>query len=341
MLKKLKQGTLGTLQTSGVFRLVENSRWRQSRLLILAYHGLSLDDEHLWDYTQFMPPEFFRTRMQLIKRSGCTVLPLSEALTRLYSGELPDKSVAITFDDGTYDFYKQAHPILREFDFPATLYLTTFYSRYNKPVFDVMCSYLLWKGRSKTLDLNAISGDGLRFDLASESSRSAALKEIQRGAGERKLCAEEKDALAATLAKQLNVDYDALLAGRILQLVNPDEVKALAAAGVDIQLHTHRHRMPMARELFRREIEENRQSIKEITGMTPSHFCYPSGVYDSAFLPWLTEAGIESATTCELGLASVNSNPLLLPRLLDISSLSPVEFSGWLSGISAALPQRA
>src|SRR2546426_1106000 len=125
MLKTFKRATLGSLKSSGVFSLVQNSRWRGERLLILAYHGLSLDDEHLWDYTQFMPPEFFRTRMQLIKISGCTVLPLGEALKRLYSGDLSDKSVAITFDDGTYVFYKQAYPFLREFVFPATLYLTT------------------------------------------------------------------------------------------------------------------------------------------------------------------------------------------------------------------------
>ena len=308
--------------------------------MILAYHGISLEDEHLWDYTQFMPAELFRARMQLIKNSGCTVLPLGEALKRLYASDLPDKSVAITFDDGTYDFYRQAHPILQEFGFPATLYLTTFYSRYNKPVFDVMCSYLLWKGRSRTLDLKTITGNELRIDLSSEVSRNAALKEIQRSASERKFSAAEKDALAAALAKQLNVDYDALLGYRILQLVNPEEVKKLAADGVEVQLHTHRHRTPLNRELFLREIEDNRQSIQEMTGTMPSHFCYPSGVYGDRFLPWLREAGIESATTCELGLASANSNPLLLPRLLDVSSLSSVEFIGWLSGVSAALPQR-
>src|SRR5829696_4719723 len=105
MLKKFKQVTLGTLKTSGVFRLVENSRWRQRRLLILAYHGISQADEHLWDYTQFMAPHLFRERLRLIKESGCTVLPLGQALERLYAGDLPERCVSITFDDGTYDFY--------------------------------------------------------------------------------------------------------------------------------------------------------------------------------------------------------------------------------------------
>lgn len=340
MLKKFKQATLGTLKTSGVFRLVQNSRWRQRRLLILAYHGISLDDEHLWDYTQFMSPELFRERLKLVKESGCTVLPLGEALERLYAGDLPDRCVSLTFDDGTFDFYERAFPIIKEFGFPVTLYLTTFYSHYNRPVFDVACSYLLWKGRSATLNLKPLTGEDAKIDLMADEARADALRKIQAHARTHSLSAEEKDALAVRLAKQLGADYDAMLAKRILHLLKPDEVKHLSNEGVDVQLHTHRHRVPQERELFLREIEDNRRCIREMTGESASHFCYPSGVYDPTFLPWLKEAGVSSATTCELGLASQNSNPLLLPRLLDISSLSRVEFTSWLAGVSAALPQR-
>src|SRR5687768_6540787 len=314
MLKTFKQATLGSLKTSGVFSLVQNSRWRQRRLLILGYHGISTDDEHLWDYTQFMPLEYFRQRLQLIKDSGCTVLPLGEALERLYANDLPDKSVAITFDDGTYDFYSSAYPALKDFNFPVTLYLTTFYSHYNKPVFDVVCSYLLWKGRNNRLNLKVITGQNSSIDLASVSARSAALQQIRRSVGERELSAEQKDELATTLAGELCVDYDALLSRRVLHLLKPDEVGQLAAEGVDVQLHTHRHRTPLDRELFLREIEDNRKCIRAMTGREAAHFCYPSGSYDGTFLPWLEELGVASAMTCDVGYASRDSERLLLPR---------------------------
>src|SRR6185503_6410029 len=97
--------------------------------------------------TLFLHRDLFRDRLRLIEKAGCTVLPLGEALRRLYANDLPDRSVALTFDDGTYDFYRLAYPILKEFDFPATVYLTTFYADYNRPVFDVIASYILWKGR--------------------------------------------------------------------------------------------------------------------------------------------------------------------------------------------------
>jgi peptidoglycan/xylan/chitin deacetylase (PgdA/CDA1 family) len=340
MLKKFKQATLRSLKTAGVSTLVHNSRWRRQRLLILAYHGISVVDEHLWNDSLFMPADVFRLRLEAIKRAAGAVLPLDEAIKRLYANDLPDRSVAITFDDGTSDFYQKAFPILQECDFPVTLYLSTFYSHYQRPVFDLMCAYLLWKGRKENLDLQKTFGRNLKINLNSEASRDAALREIHAFAREQKPSAEEKDALAAALAKHLKVDYDALLERRALHNVTPHEVKQMAASGVDIQMHTHRHRTPHDRSLFIREIEDNRNSIQEMTGKHASHFCYPSGVYDRAFLPWLKEASVVSATTCELGLASSSSNPLLLPRLVDVTGLSAIEFEGWLTGVSAALPRR-
>ncbi|MBC8031405.1 MAG: polysaccharide deacetylase family protein [Pyrinomonadaceae bacterium] len=340
MLKKFKQLTLKSLKTAGVSTLVRNSRWRQQRLLILAYHGISINDEHLWNSSQYMPADVLRTRFELLKKAKCAVLPLDEAVKRMYANDLPDRAVAITFDDGTSDFYRKAFPLIQEFGFPVTLYLTTFYTHYRRPVFDLMLAYLLWKGRHEVLDLHGLAGKESRIDLRDEASQRKALGEITTLARARKLSAEEKDALLISLAAQLKVDYAALNEQRITHNVTPDEVKALSAAGIDVQLHTHRHRTPLDRQLFLREIEDNRTSIQEMTGKTAIHFCYPSGVYDLAFLPWLKESGVVSATTCETGFASPGSNPLLLPRVLDNMQLSSIEFESWLTGVSAALPRR-
>ena len=340
MLKKFKQATLRSLKTSGLSTLVQNSRWRRQRLLILAYHGVSTDDQHLWNGSMYMSPEMFRARLETIASSGCVVLPLAEAVTRLYANDLPDRSVAITFDDGNFDFKARAFPMLKEFGFPATLYLTTFYSHYNKPIFGIFCEYLLWKGQSETLDLKKITGREVKIELSTAAARDTAFREIEQHVQAQKSSAEGKTALAEILARQLKLDYDALIEKRIMHLLTPDEVMRLAADGADIQLHTHRHRTPLDRELFLREIEDNRQSIQAMTGLRPSHFCYPSGVYDHRFLPWLQEARVVSATTCEMGFASRSSNQLLLPRFLDSAALSPIEFESWLTGVSAALPRR-
>jgi len=340
MLKQIKRTGLGLAKKAGVFSIVQRSGWRRSRLLILGYHGIAIDDEHRWNPPLFMLQNCLRERLRIIKKGGYSIVTLREGLYRLFTGNLPPKSVALTFDDGNYDFYKQAYPVLKEFDVPVTLYLTTFYSYYNRPVFRPALSYLLWKGQTSTLNLNRLTGRDMRLNLHNPAERAHAFEELIDFTIKNNFSAEEKDALNINLAKELNVDYDDLLQKRILHIMTPDEVSRIAADGVDVQLHTHRHRTPTVRELFTREIKDNRDSIQSMTGSSPTHFCYPAGVYDDMFIPWLKEMGVESATTCDPHLATRNTHPYFLPRVIDNSNLSPVEFEGWLAGVSAVLPQR-
>jgi peptidoglycan/xylan/chitin deacetylase (PgdA/CDA1 family) len=297
-------------------------------------------DEHEWNGSQYISPETLRIRMQQLQRSRCAVLPLGEAVERLYRNDLPDRAVALTFDDGFADFYHRAFPIISDFSFPVTLYLTTFYSYYNRPVFDVMCSYLLWRGRARTLSAKEFTGAEAQVNLGTNDAREAVLKKIRDFAAQQNLSAEAKDAKAAALAAHLGVDYDELLQQRVVHNVTPAEARELSERGVDVQLHTHRHRTPLDRHLFQREIDDNRRCLQEITGKNPTHFCYPSGVYARRFLPWLDEAGVKSATTCEVGFASRTSHPLLLPRFLDNNTMAPIEFEAWLTGVSQVLPRR-
>jgi peptidoglycan/xylan/chitin deacetylase (PgdA/CDA1 family) len=341
MLKEAKKALLRSCETFGLSASLARSHWRRNRLLILAYHGISQEDEHLWDPELYMPPEFFRGRLQAIERAGCKVLPLNEAIERLYAGDLPERCVVLTFDDGASDFSTQAYPILREFGYPATVYLTTYYCDYNRPVFDGACSYLLWKARGARLRLEEVTGEDSTYDLATAEGCAGALDAVIDFANRGRMSAREKDELAARLAAALGLDYEAFVAKRIVQVLSPAQVKTLAARGVDIQLHTHRHRSPPDRQQLAREIDDNRRRIEALAGSQAEHLCYPDGLYHADYLNWLPEMGVRSATTCEPGLASAGSHPMRLPRLVDTSLLSMTEFKGWLDGISDFLPQRA
>jgi peptidoglycan/xylan/chitin deacetylase (PgdA/CDA1 family) len=337
MLKQFKLLALQAAENFAAGSALSRSRWRRKRLLILCYHGVSLEDEHVWNPALYVSAGLLRERLSFLRSAGCAVLPLSEAVRRLYEGSLPARSVALTFDDGTYDFYRQALPVLEEFRFPATLYLTTSYCEYNRPVFDLMCGYLLWRGQDRVLTLPEALPAPVRLDAEGRVQAERALKAFVR----RQSCSESrKDELLGALAAALAIDYAELCRKRLLHLVNLEEARELAAAGVDIQLHTHNHRISLREERFRREITENRAWIEQVSGGALRHFCYPSGYYKPEFLPWLRAAGIDSATTCEPGLAAPGCDPLLLPRLVDSSALSGCEFRGWVSGVAAWLPRR-
>lgn len=336
----MKRGVLRGLRSAGAFSRAANSSWRQERLLILCYHGVSISDEHEWNDSLYITPRRFEQRMEILKKGGYSVLPLGEAIERIRTRSLPARSVALTFDDGTSDFYLEAYPILKSYGFPATVYLTTYYCNYNKPVFTVFCSYLLWKGRHKILDRGEFTGLEQPIDLATPQNRNDAFQAILNYAYRRHLSGEAENSLMQDLAHHLGLSYEDLVRERILHIMRPEDISELISAGIDIQLHTHRHRVPRQQDLFAREIEENRAWILKLGGKPAVHFCYPSGEYHDEFLPWLRQLGVVSATTCVPGLATRRCDPLLLPRLVDVSALCDLEFEGWLSGVASFIPSR-
>ncbi len=325
----------------GVAPVIARSTWRQQRLLILCYHGIAMGEEHGSHPEMFLPPEIFAHRMDLVAQSGCKVLRLGEALRLLHKGQLPPRSVAITFDDGWADFPVNAFPVLQKLAFPATVYLTTYYCLYNRPLFRFALSYMMWKVPVKVIENRSFSWLPAQLDFQTESSRNALLWQIDGYTKQQDFSGEQKDELAAKFAVTIGFDYATFCKQRLFQLMNPAEVESMARGGIDFQLHTHRHRTPLDRDRFVSEIEQNRRLIVEITGATDCvHFCYPSGAIRPDFIPWLADAGVESATTCMNGLAARTTQQFLLPRLLDQFSLVDAEFESWLTGLAEFLPRR-
>src|SRR5216117_1925670 len=78
ILKSTKRAALAALRGAGIFALVAHSPWRRRRLLILCYHGFSLDDEHQWNPSLYIQPRLFEERLKLLERAN--VLPLTEGL---------------------------------------------------------------------------------------------------------------------------------------------------------------------------------------------------------------------------------------------------------------------
>lgn len=337
-LRPFKRVALQALHRTGGFTLVADSEWRRQRLLILCYHGVSLDDEHLWNGALYMPPDMFEQRLRLLRSMRCAVLPLAEAIERLYSGTLPARSVALTFDDGYHDFVAAAHPLLKQYGVPSTVYLPTLHCGRRAPVFTIGASYILWKARGTRIPVPRVQEEPL--DLRSAAGRDDALAAVKEVARRDKLSLDGKQHLLRELAERLHVDFEAIVAKRLLQIMDPEDAARLAQGGTDIQLHTHRHRTPHDREPFIEEIETNRTRIEQLTGIVPRHFCYPSGAYEPEFLPWLTETRVISATTCDPGLASRRTPPLMLPRVIDTTATSVREFQGWLSGAAWLITPR-
>lgn len=88
-------------------------------LVILQYHHVSTKTP----ISTSIAPEKFAEHLAYLYRHH-TVVDLFDAIKALRAGEpLPDKAVAITFDDGFANILLNAHPLLQKYDFPYTIFI--------------------------------------------------------------------------------------------------------------------------------------------------------------------------------------------------------------------------
>ena len=58
--RQIRNAALAGFRALGGLKWVGASGWRRQRLLILCYHGVSLQDEHEWAPELFVTPAFLR-----------------------------------------------------------------------------------------------------------------------------------------------------------------------------------------------------------------------------------------------------------------------------------------
>jgi len=335
--RRVRHAALAGLRTVGGFRRFAESAWRRRRLLILCYHGVSLRDEHEWNSELFVTPAFLRRRFEILRNGEYAVLPLGEAVRGLRRGTLPPRSVVLTFDDGFYNFLAAAVPLLEEFGYVATNYVSTYYCVHQRPILRLTLRYLLWRARAQELAPGALPGQDGPIDLRDRGQQEALAASLLNEAESLSNDREGQQAWLGDVAARLGIDWIEFLRSRLFYLMTGEEIAEVARRGFDIQLHTHRHHTPRDKAAFAREVLENRRILEKHAGHPAAHFCYPSGDVDSAFLPWLRELAVESATTGFVGLADATHDPLLLPRYVDTMAHSELVFEGWLCGASAML----
>ena len=88
---------------------------------IFYYHRVNDDHHPFFGGTRL---NIFSAHMELLRNYFC-VLPLEELMDRKARCDVPDRAVAITFDDGYKDNFTHAFPILKNLELPATIFLTT------------------------------------------------------------------------------------------------------------------------------------------------------------------------------------------------------------------------
>ncbi len=235
-----------------------------SSLRILTYHGVC---EDRFAGERWVPPSFvsrssFERQIAYLKQNT-HVLSLSKAVACLQSGGLPQRSVAITLDDGYANNLHVAYPILEKYGVPATIFLTT---------------------------SHAETGEFYPFDL------QRVLPEVSRpdqGNG--------RPPHDLWLEESTNSRFSQGLR-ETLRPLRVDEIEKWNSELIEFGAHTHRHAILRNESLARREweITMSVDRVHEWAGRPVKFFSYPyGGLGDFGELDklMLRSNGIQAAVT--------------------------------------------
>jgi peptidoglycan/xylan/chitin deacetylase (PgdA/CDA1 family) len=301
---------------------------------ILAYHRVARlrSDPQLLAST----PEHFEEQLAQITYHYRAV-SLSELAKAIASGEVPDKAVAVTFDDGYSDNLSWALPLLKKYEVPATVFVTSGYMGQEREFWwdDLERILLLNANLPETLEIKIKGrpykwtfGKALSRDLARESRWNVmmsadpspyhkAYKELHTLL--KPLDHAERLPIMDDLCRWADLS---VVGRREYMAISEAGMKALASDGiVDLGAHTVTHPMlsAMSREAQQLEITECKKRLEAVLGRSVSSFSYPFGTRADVgrIAPRLArDAGYGLACANYSGLAGRHSDPYLLPRLL-------------------------
>jgi peptidoglycan/xylan/chitin deacetylase (PgdA/CDA1 family) len=277
---------------------------------ILSYHRVADLSPDL--HGLCTPAAEFREHMTLIRRE-CKPIALDDLVRAAASDRIPERAVAVTFDDGYLDALTAASPILSELGVPATFFVNSDrLDEEHERSWDVLERIFLAEPvLPPVLTLN-VAGQSLRFATGTTDERADTLERLNQ--------------IMWPLDQQSRLEVvDGIIAWsrtspaprRRHRVLTGDEIRALAGRpGHSIGAHTVHHlaltTQPAATK--RKEVFENKAALESLLQRPIQLFAYPYGEFDAELAGLVSEAGFRAAVTVEAGRVAAGANRLLLPR---------------------------
>jgi peptidoglycan/xylan/chitin deacetylase (PgdA/CDA1 family) len=275
-------------------------KWRsRGRLSIVTFHRVLTElERQAYPYPGLVvtPHELDAFLTCFTRNFDCGALRAQHE--RYVSGERPDRPLlALTFDDGQYDNYLNALPVLARHNFKAAFFA---------PVAAIERRELLWPDRLGFAIIRLAKGNRDTQERLMRILSAAGLS----GHGPRSLVENAvEECKRLTLDARLSlIDALAEAAGtaqtpEYARLMTFDELANLAAAGHEIGSHSMTHcLMPECDDrALAYEVSESRNVLQERLAQPVDSFCYPNGNCDPRTALAVEKAGYRRAVTTAWG----------------------------------------
>ena len=278
----------------------------EGRLCVINYHRILTSHDPLLESEPDIAT--FRWHMKLLAECF-NVLPLSEAVAILATERMPPRAISITFDDGYRSVHDLALPILKEFNLPATVFVTS----------GCVGEESMWNDRIIEAVQNLPAGE---LDLRDLGLGVHSIQDLtQRKRTVDKLTRDSKylpPKARLDLTKRLEHMVGSDLAHGLM--LTQEMVVNLSNLGIDIGAHTVTH--PILTSLddadARYEIEAGKQQLETLIGKSVPLFAYPNGKvgmdFDKRHVQMAKDAGFTAAFTTAVRAATGKDDQFQLPR---------------------------
>lgn len=254
------------------------------------------------------------------------VVPLKNLLSNRLSWSVKRK-VAITFDDGYFDNYNNALPILKKYNLPATIFVSSGL---------VGSNYEFWWDSLEQIFLaNPDLPDYLRFNVKNtfyEYDSVTANKEIIYNNLIQIFKSLDSVQIHETIGYLRDWGKVGSGARNTHKCLNSLEIISLSnSALIEIGAHTVNHCKLSNEnaEIQKYEIETSKEQLEQLTSKNISSFSYPFGSsvdFTNESARFVKEAGFTLGISNIQGLLFNNADKFLVPRLL-IRNWNQMEFS--------------
>ena len=310
------------------------------------YHRIAQPTSDVWEIS--VSKENFETQLSILKKKY-NVISLDELVRAIDTRTVPNKSVAITFDDGYLDNYLVAKPILEKYQLPATFFVCSGHiNSQRKFWWDELESLILFtKTLPQIFNIN-INGTAVDVDLQAEEqlTETIALLHKKWKAGSEAFPTRrselyykiwEKLKPLTDAQQQWHLEAIRNLAGCNSQTleahtISKDQIKEFASSALfSIQAHTVTHpSLPYHAEDFqRKEIVENKQEFEELTRKKVDFIAYPYGNYSTLSKMIARDAGYRAGFTTDPVTIKKSSDQYSLGRF-QVNNLSGDQFEDFL-----------
>jgi peptidoglycan/xylan/chitin deacetylase (PgdA/CDA1 family) len=300
---------------------------------ILLYHriiDISSDPSLL-----AVSPRRFCEHLRLL-RETCEPLSLSELLSR--GGEnIPRNAIALTFDDGYQDNFTKAFPLLKRFDIPATIFVTSGYiGKAQEFWWDEVERCILDPALLPDCITLQLGGISLHHTLVEDSTRETYQGTNDPEAGDPSPCTrrqlfdeilqcmmgldrEERDRCLESIRQWVGISPGYRKENRPL---SEEELITLADDPlIEIGSHSVNHTVLSLQEPLRQEEElrKSRTDLEALTGRPVRFFAYPYGAprdFSALTIKKVRQAGYLAACANSPGFVMPDMDRCKLPRFL-------------------------